>query len=87
MSWQLFDAATTFVAISSGYHEEHVFSGALISFFGPIGIYIAKIPLMLLAFYLIEKYGEKEKGFLKFLVFLVAVGPGLRNLFSMLMNV
>ena len=83
-AFQMFDASTTFIGVSSGFFEQHVMARAFISAFGPAGIYVLKIPVLLVVFWLINREKGRERDFLSFLVFLVAAGPGMRNLLTMI---
>ena len=83
-AFQMFDASTTFVGVSSGFFEQHVMARMFISSLGPAGIYALKIPVLIAAFWLINREKPDERNFLSFLVFLVAAGPGMRNLLTMM---
>lgn len=82
--FQMFDASTTFAGVSSGFFEQHVLARAFISMLGPAGIYALKFALLIPAFIIIDRESGKLKEFLLFLVFLVATGPGIRNLMTMI---
>ncbi len=79
---QFFDASTTFVGVSNGFFEQHVLARFAMGLVGPAGIFLVKIPLLYLVFSIIERESGREREFMLFLVFLVAIGPGLRNMFT-----
>lgn len=77
----LLDGSATFIAYNFyGFGEEHLLPRFLIHLTGNSIVMIpAKLILVLLVLYVIEKYGEEESNFLKFLVFILGIGPGLRD--------
>ncbi len=85
----MFDASTTFTALSTGmYFEEHVLGGLFTRAFGPIGIYFMKIPALLFAFYILEKEkNENLKYFIKLLILILGLGPGTRNMLRLIAGV
>ena|SRR3989338_204977 len=86
----IFDATSTFIAIAFfPYIEQHVVSGFVIGVLGPWSMYLLKIPIVLLALYIIDKDVKNEEWntFLKLAVIVLGAGPGLRNFFSLGMMV
>lgn len=85
----IFDATTTFVSVKFfNYVEEHVLSAIFINWFGPVGMYIIKIPIVLLVLYLIEKEDDKQlKNMLKLCILVLGLAPGLRNLLRLVAGV
>lgn len=88
----LFDATTTFVAVAYlGYFEQHVLPGFLTSIIGPAAIFVLKIIVVPIVLYLFdreltEKDAEKNV-FLKIVVMILGLGPGLRNFVRMVAGV
>lgn len=86
----LFDASTTFVAISFfGYGEQHVLARFLMQFIGPGAMFVIKIIFIPLVLYGIDEILKKKQPnrFLKFVVFILGFAPGLRNLLRAAMGV
>ncbi|MEM5813200.1 MAG: DUF63 family protein [Candidatus Aenigmatarchaeota archaeon] len=82
-----FDVSTTYVAInSSKFIEQHVLANFLISNFGAISLFLSKIIGIVLALFIIDKKikNEEEKNFVKFVILILGLAPGLRNLLLMM---
>lgn len=85
----LLDASTAFVAVSviGGYQESGIFTSFLFSqmpgwFFIPL-----KAILILIVLHFLDKENdEKTKWILKFAIFVLGLGPGLHNLFSIILG-
>ncbi|MEM4347442.1 MAG: DUF63 family protein [Candidatus Altiarchaeota archaeon] len=79
----LLDASSTFIAYNFfGFGEEHILTQYFITLAGNnAGIMIPiKLLLVLLFLYFLEKYEKKEKQkVIKLLIFILGIGPGLRN--------
>lgn len=89
----LFDATTTFVAVSYlGYFEQHVLPSFLIAIIGPAAIFLLKIVVVPAVLYLFDrelaapKDMEKNR-FLKIVVLILGLGPGVRNFVRMVAGV
>ena len=84
----LFDAATTFVALQYlGYFEQHVLPGFVIAQFGAWTMFVLKIvvvPVVLYAFDRELKNEAEQRTFLKLVVLILGLGPGLRNWLRMI---
>ncbi len=86
----LFDAATTFVALQYlGYFEQHVLPGFLIGLAGAWTMFLLKIvvvPIVLYAFdrELKDPKEVEKRTFLKLVVLILGLGPGLRNWLRMM---
>jgi uncharacterized membrane protein len=84
----LFDAATTFVALQYlGYFEQHVLPGFLIATLGAWTMFLLKIavvPIVLYAFDRELKNEQEQRTFLKLVVLILGLGPGLRNWLRMI---
>jgi uncharacterized membrane protein len=89
----MFDASTTFVALNYfGYFEQHVLPSALISIFGPAVMYALKLVVVSVVLYYFDKELNKPKDiekrtFLKIIVLILGLAPGLRNFLRMIMGV
>lgn len=85
----MFDASTTFAALSNGgYFEEHVVGGIFTRLFGPAGMYFLKIPVLLFVFYILEKEDdERVKDFVRMLILILGLGPGTRNMLRLMAGV
>ncbi len=83
VSAQLFDGATTFTTLYfyPNYFEQHVLGNFFINIFGPFGIVIMKLFVVLPIIYLIER-DEKDKeteNYLFIIITLLGLLPGLRD--------
>jgi uncharacterized membrane protein len=89
----MFDATTTFVALNYfGYFEQHVVPNILISIFGPASMYLLKLVVVSVVLYYFDKELSKpedaeKRTFLKIIVLILGLGPGLRNFLRMIMGV
>ncbi len=89
----MFDATTTFVALNYfPYFEQHVLPGFLISIFGPAVMYALKLVVVSIVLYYFDKELSKpedieKRTFLKIIVLILGLGPGLRNFLRMMMGV
>ncbi|MFH1420413.1 MAG: DUF63 family protein [Candidatus Aenigmatarchaeota archaeon] len=89
---QVFDATTTFVTLQffPGYFEQHVVANVAIDVFGPIGMFILKIPVILVVIYVLDREipeQTNERTFIKLAILVLGMGPGLRNLLRLMMGV
>ncbi|MBI4170816.1 MAG: DUF63 family protein [Candidatus Aenigmarchaeota archaeon] len=86
----LFDAATTFVALQYlGYFEQHVLPGFLIGLLGTWAMFLLKIIVVPIVMYFFDREMKNEKEmekrtFLKLVVLILGLGPGLRNWLRMI---
>lgn len=84
----LFDAATTFVALQYlGYFEQHVLPSFVIGMFGAWTMFLLKlivVPIVLYAFDKELKEELEKKTFLKMVVLILGLAPGLRNWLRMI---
>lgn len=91
MSAHVFDASSTFIAVSYfGYFEEHVFARFLMSIGGPALFFIVKVIGISALILFSENYrgfSENEKKILYVAILLVGLGPGIRNTASVAMGV
>ncbi|MBI3190509.1 DUF63 family protein [archaeon] len=89
----MFDATTTFVSLSYfDYFEQHVVPGFLINATGPWIMFVLKFAVVSVVLYLFDKELNKKedaekKMFLKIIVLILGLGPGLRNFLRLIMGV
>lgn len=87
----LFDATTTFVALSYfNYFEQHVVSNFFISFLGPASMFLLKLVVISAVLYLFDRELKKDvekRTFLKIIILILGMGPGLRNFLRLIMGV
>lgn len=78
----LFDAAATFTALSLyGYFEQHVVPNLVIPVMGPVSMFLLKIAVVLPVLWIIDRYGEPGNfnNFLKIIIIILGLAPGLRD--------
>lgn len=87
----MFDASTTFVALQFfPYFEQHVLPGFFISIFGPVAMFFIKLPVVAAVLYYLDKDMKEEtekKNFIKIVILILGLGPGLRNFLRLGMGV
>jgi uncharacterized membrane protein len=85
----IFDATTTFVAIQFfGYYEQHVLAGSFISSIGAWSMYLLKIPVVILVLWVLDREAKgSENAFIKLVILILGLAPGLRNFFRLIMGV
>ncbi len=80
----LFDASATFTAIQFfGFAELHVLPRFLITSFSPLSFLIVKAIVVTLVLISIDKYSDEKNfnNFLKFIIAIVGIGPGIRDFY------
>ena len=82
----LFDASTTFVALTFyPYYEQHVVSNFVIGFLGPSGQFVLKLVVVTIVLWALDNYLHTDKdsvymrNFLKIAIFILGFAPGFRN--------
>ncbi|MBS3051657.1 MAG: DUF63 family protein [Candidatus Aenigmarchaeota archaeon] len=87
----MFDASTTFVALSYfPYFEQHVLPGFLINIFGPAVMFVLKFVVVAAVLHVLDKEMKDElqkKKFIKLVILILGLAPGLRNFFRLVMGV
>ena len=76
------DASATFISMSFfGYSEQHVVPRLLIDLLGPWVMFLLKIVVVIPALILIDRYTEEGnfRNFLKIVVLILGLAPGLRS--------
>ncbi|HLD85554.1 MAG TPA: DUF63 family protein [archaeon] len=86
-----FDATTTFVATTFyPYFEQHVLPSFFISLFGTWFMFVLKFVVVSIVLHVLDKElaaEQQKRTFLKFLVLMLGLAPGLRNFFRLIMGV
>lgn len=86
----LFDATTTFVALSYfPYFEQHVLPSFLINIFGPAVMFVLKFVVVAAVLHVLDKEMKElqQKKFIKLVILILGLAPGLRNFFRLVMGV
>jgi uncharacterized membrane protein len=84
------DASATFVALSFfGYVEQHVVPNLFFPLIGPISMFFLKIAVLLPVLYIIDRYEKPGsfRSFLKIVIFILGLAPGLRDLLRLMAGV
>ncbi|MBL7206090.1 MAG: DUF63 family protein [Candidatus Aenigmarchaeota archaeon] len=84
------DASATYFALSIfGYLEQHVVPRVSAALFGPISMFFLKIVVVIPVLYLIDQYAEQRdfRNFLKIVVIILGLAPGLRDLIRLMAGV
>ncbi len=84
------DASATFFALSMfGYLEQHVVPRLIMPFLGPESMFLLKTVVLLPVLYLIDRYSEDRslKNFLKIVILILGLAPGLRDLLRLMAGV
>ncbi len=89
LSAHFLDASATFIALSMfGYLEQHVVPRMLILDFGPISMFVLKIAVVVPVLILIDRYTkDTDKNFINFLkivILILGLAPGLRDLLRLM---
>ena len=87
----MFDATATFTAIQYfPYFEQHVLPGFLIDIFGPAIMFVLKFAVVGAVLYVLDKEMKQEKEkrkFIKLIILILGLAPGLRDAFRLIMGV
>jgi len=84
------DASATFAALTFyGYVEQHVVPRILIDYIGPSSMFLLKIIVVIPVLWLIDRYTEPGsfRNFLKIVVLILGLAPGLRDLIRLMVGV
>lgn len=82
LSAHFFDAAATFTALTFyGYWEQHVVPNVFIPAIGPVSMFLLKAVVVIPVLWAIDRYGEPGSfnNFLKIVVLILGLAPGLRD--------
>ncbi len=82
------DAATSFVAITNGASEKHVLADSFVQMFGPTGMFLMKTLVIVPVVYYIYNADieRREKRYYLFLVALLGIALGTRNILSLVLS-
>ncbi len=96
----MFDATTTFVALSYfPYFEQHVLPSFLINIFGPAVMFVLKFVVVAAVLHVLDKEmkeslndakasdSSQKRKFIKLVILILGLAPGLRNFFRLIMGV
>jgi uncharacterized membrane protein len=84
------DASATFTALRFyGYLEQHVVPRLVFPFLGPISMFLLKIVVVVPVLWVIDSYAEDRnfRNFLKIVVLILGLAPGLRDLIRLMAGV
>lgn len=87
ISGHMLDASATFVALSFfGYLEQHPLPRFLIGFSSPVAMFALKIAVLIPVLYIIDRYSEEGdfKNFLKIVILILGLAPGLRDMIRLM---
>ncbi|MEM5871831.1 MAG: DUF63 family protein [Candidatus Aenigmatarchaeota archaeon] len=90
LSAHMLDASATFVALSFfGYAEQHPLPRFLIELTNPAVMFLLKLIVLLPVLYLIDRYSEEGdfKNFLKIVILILGLAPGLRDMIRLMVGV
>ena len=90
LSAHMLDASATFVALAFfGYAEQHPLPRMLIAFSNPAAMFLLKLVVLIPVLYIIDRYAEKGefKNFLKIVIFILGLAPGLRDMIRLMAGV
>lgn len=90
LSAHMLDASATFVALAFfGYAEQHPLPRTLIEFSNPAAMFLLKLVVLIPVLYIIDRYAEKGefKNFMKIVIFILGLAPGLRDMIRLMAGV
>ena len=82
LSAHMLDSSATFVSVAFfGYYEQHPVPRLFIEAIGPWTFFILKLAVLLPSLYIIDRYAEEGefKNFLKIVILILGLAPGLRD--------
>lgn len=82
LSAHMLDATATWTAMTFfGYLEQHVVPNMVIPILGPGAMFLLKLVVMIPVLYLVDQYTEEGdfRNFLKIVILILGLAPGLRN--------
>lgn len=79
------DASTSFIALSYGAYEKHVLAQFFVNSLGPAGMFVMKTLIIVPAtYYIMEDVEGERKRYYLFLVALLGIALGTRNIISLI---
>ena len=82
LSSHMLDSSATFVSVAFfGYYEQHPVPRLFIEAIGPWTFFVLKLAVLLPSLWIIDKYGEEGefKNFLKIVILILGLAPGMRD--------
>jgi uncharacterized membrane protein len=89
-SAHMLDASATYVAMTFfGYGEQHPLPRFLIELSNPAAMFLLKIAVLIPVLYIIDRYSEKGdfRNFLKIVILILGLAPGLRDAIRLMVGV
>lgn len=90
LSAHMLDASATYVAMTFfGYLEQHPLPRFLIELTNPAAMFFLKIVVLIPVLYMIDRYSEPGdfKNFLKIVILILGLAPGLRDMIRLMVGV
>ncbi len=90
LSAHMLDASATFVALAFfGYAEQHPLPRTLIALSNPAAMFVLKLVVLIPVLYIIDHYSEKGefRNFLKIVILILGLAPGLRDAIRLMVGV
>ena len=90
LSAHMLDASATYVALTFfGYLEQHPLPRFLIGLTNPAAMFLLKIVVLVPVLYIIDRYSEPGdfKNFLKIVILMLGLAPGLRDMIRLMVGV
>jgi len=90
LSAHMLDASATFVALAFfGYAEQHPLPRTLIALSNPAAMFALKLVVLIPVLYIIDHYSEKGefRNFLKIVILILGLAPGLRDAIRLMVGV
>lgn len=85
VSAHFYDATTTVVALAFQAEEKHVVAQQFINIFGPYGMFLMKgLFIIPITWYIVEEFEGEERNYYLFLITLLGLSIGTRNILSVL---
>jgi len=90
LSAHMLDASATYVALAFfGYSEQHPLPRLLIGLSNPAAMFLLKLVVLIPVLYITDRYSEKGefRNFLKIVILILGLAPGLRDAIRLMVGV
>jgi uncharacterized membrane protein len=90
LSSHMLDASSTYVAMTFfGYSEQHPLPRLLIGLSNPAAMFLLKLAVLIPVLYIIDRYSEKGefRNFMKIVILILGLAPGLRDMIRLMAGV
>lgn len=90
LSSHMLDASATYVAMTFfGYSEQHPLPRFLIDLSNPAAMFLLKLIVLIPVLYIIDRYAERGdfRNFLKIVILILGLAPGLRDMIRLMAGV